>query len=150
MTVPAKLLYESIAARIASDPAVLGLTTFLQVAPILANYTPDVTLEKSSLTLGTGTLAPLDATAITESGLDAVTGQFKILVPPPSGGWTWNYDGVSPAPPQSIFGFALLDASTGDDLFAVTDRLPTPILLTVASLVVFDEMSMLLLRPPLQ
>lgn len=150
MPTPASVLYTSIAARIASDPAKLGLATFLSVAPILADYTPGLGLLIGGVTLGAGTLNHIDATVVPVSGLDPVTGQYKILVPPPAGGWKWAYDAVTPAPPQSIYGYALIDATTHAILFAVTDKLQPPILLNVASLVILDEFSFLMLAPPMQ
>jgi len=150
MPVPCADLYPSIAARIASDPAKLGLTTFLQITPILAPYTPLVTTAIGDLTLGSGTLDSIPATVVPTTGLDPATGQYKILVRPPAGGWTWNYDGVSPAPTVNIYGYALTDVATGLLLFGVTDRLANPIILPGAALVVLDEFSFLLVLPPLQ
>lgn len=149
MPAPAAPLYTHIAARIASDPVYLGLATFLRVLPILAPYVPAVTLVKTDLTLGTGTLGSVDATVVPTSGFDPVTGQYKILVPPPAGGWTWNYDGASPAPPVTVYGYALVDKATGNVLMGVTDRLNPGILLTGPGLVILDEFSFLLLLPPL-
>lgn len=149
MSTPAKPLYDSIAARIAGDPAFLGLATFLQVVPIIANYDPSTTLVAGSLTLGSGTLAPIAATVVPVTGIDPASGLPKILVEPPAGGWTWAYDGVTPAPPVSIFGYACLDAATGLVLMGVTAKLSTPLILGGAALVVLPEFSFLLVNPPL-
>jgi hypothetical protein len=150
MLMPGAGLYPSLAARIVSDPAHLGIATFLQAVPILAAYTPSLTLTPSGLTLGTGTLAALASTVVPISGLDPVTGQYKLLMLPPAGGWKWLYDAVTPAPPATIYGYAVTDVATGALLMGVTPPVANPPTLTVPSLVVLDELSFLLIAPPLQ
>lgn len=147
---PAALLYQSIAARLASDPAHLGLTTFLKLVPIVGTYVPGVGLVFSALTLGTGTLAGIASTAVAVSGLDPLSGQYKILCPPPAGGWTWNYDGATPAPPVTVYGFAVVDAATGLLLQGVTAPIVPPLVLNGPAIVICDEASFLLVLPPLQ
>lgn len=149
MSVPAKILYESIAALIAADPAVLGLATFLKVFPILSPYDPSVTSEAAGLTLGSGTLNGIASTVVPVSGLDPLSGQYKILAVPPAGGWTWSYDGVTPAPSVSIFGYGLFDATDPTALFALTDKINPPLVLAGPALVVLDEFYFLLPIPPL-
>lgn len=150
MTTPAAGLYPSLAQRIASDPAKLGIATFLQVTPIIAAYTPAVDLAIGALTLGTGTLAPIASTLVPSVGIDPLTQQYKILINPPAGGWKWNYDGVTPPPSVNIFGYAITDAATGLVLMGVTDRLNTPLTLNSAVLLIEDEVSFLMIVPPLQ
>lgn len=147
---PGAALYNSIAARLATDPAQLGLTTFLQAIPIIASYVPNVTLTPAMLSLGTGSLAPLAATIAPIVGIDPATGQQKILIPPPAGGWKWAYDGTTPTPPVTVFGFAVSDVATGLKLIGVTTPLNPPVTLNVASLLIEDEISFLVLNPPLQ
>lgn len=112
------------------------------VVPILSTYTPSSLLNWSSLTLGTGSLAAIAAEASNmKVGTDPVSGQGKLYVNPPTGGWKWTYDAVTPAQPVTVYGFALTDDPANQILYAVTPRLDTPILMTVPSLLVFDEMS---------
>lgn len=147
---PCAGLYPSIAARIVSDTAHLGLTTFLQAVPILAPYVPAVTLAVGGLTLGTGTLAPLASTVVPIAGLDPLTGQYKLLCLPPAGGWKWAYDGTTPAPTVTVYGFAVTDVATGALLMGVTYPLAAPLILAGPALVIADELSFLLTLPPLQ
>lgn len=147
---PGASLYNSLAARIASDPAELGLTTFLQAVPILAPYTPSLSLVPGGLTLGTGTLAALASTVVPVVGIDPLTGQWKILIAPPAGGWKWAYDGASPAPPVTVYGYAVTDVATGAKLMGVTTPLNPPLVLSAAALLIEDELSFLMLAPPLQ
>jgi hypothetical protein len=149
MPSPSSVLYQSLAQRIATDPTKLGLSTFLKIFPIVGPYVPSLTIVLSDLTLGSGSLDGIAATAVTTTGLDPVSGQYKILVPPPSGGWTWSYDAVSPAPPTTVYGYALVDAATGLVLLGVSDLLNPELVLTVPSLVVLDEFSFIMLAPPL-
>lgn len=146
---PAKALYDSLAARIVSDPTKLGLATFLSGVPILAPYTPGIGLVFADLTIGTADFGPLDSTVVPISGIDPLTSQYKLLALPPAGGWKWVYGGVTPPPTVTIYGFALIDAATHLVLFAVTEPLATPEVLPGPGLVVLDELSFLMLAPPL-
>lgn len=149
MTTPAKALYDSLAARVASDPAKLGLATFLSVVPIIAPYVPGLGLVFGDLALGADDLAPVDADALPVSGVDPLTSQYRILIPPPSGGFTWVYGGVTPPPPVIVYGYALIDANTHGILFGVTMPLAVPETLAGPALLTVDEISFTMLAPPL-
>jgi hypothetical protein len=62
-------------------------------------------------------------------GIDPVTGDQRVTLIEPVGGWRWETSGVTNLP-QTIYGFALRDAA-GTTLLAV-ETLATPITLTEA------------------
>lgn len=119
------------------------------VVPILNPYIPGNNLQFADLVIGTGTLAPITRAAGIDSGVDPTTGLWKIEFNPPAGGWKWAYDGVTPAPPIQITGFALIDDVVAAVLYAVTPPLAQPILLNGPGLVILGEMSGLVIDPVL-
>lgn len=115
----------------------------ISVWPIVAAYTPRNTLQLSDLVLGTGTLGELVGPATPEAGdvyQDPSTGNSIWLFPSPAGGWVWQYNGSSPAPPVTIFGFACADdsGSGGTNLYGVTLPLAAPITLSRAGLIIAE------------
>lgn len=142
--IPAKELYDAIAALVAAD-ADIGVDA--KVVPIIAPFVPGVGLVHADLTYGTGDLAPLTSADAPSEGFDPLTGQWKILLDAPVGGWTWIPAGVTPVLPVTIYGFALVN--NANTLLLATTALDAPIIITVpATILEFKDANLLMLIPP--
>lgn len=97
-----------------------------KIALVTSPFTPEETLTVADLTLASFTGSTPIAGAAGDQGvaLDPVTGQQLITILAPAGGWRWVCT-AAPATPQTIYGFALLDAAL-DTLLGV-ELLTTPV-----------------------
>lgn len=140
--IPAKAWADDMATELAA-----GLTTLIggafRVYPILANYAPSADLVLADLVLGSGTLGQKFRNVPAAAAIDAESGLPKIYIPTRNGGWTWQYDGITPAPPKTVFGYAFVNAANSL-LLATSPRLTVPIVLAGPALFLLGEVSGLL------
>jgi len=107
----------------AADNNVVAL--MMETVAVNENLTPD-DLDLATFTGATPKLAGLGTQ---QAGIDPATGQQRVTILEPAGGWRWETtDAVNL--PQTIYGFALLNEAL-DELYGV-QLLDTPVVLTAA------------------
>lgn len=96
---------------------------------IIAPFTPSEDLVVGDLTFADfdGSTALEQALGDAQVGIDPLTGQQRITITEPAGGWRWITTGVTNLP-QTVYGAALLTAASAA-LIGV-EELPEPIGLT--------------------
>lgn len=117
MGVPTNLIYDSMAAALATDTTTLNATPRPKVALIAAPFTPLPTFVPADLTFATFTgSAPKSASTIAlNSFIDPATGDRLVQLGEPAGGWHFECT-VTPASPEVIHGAAILNDAL-DELY---------------------------------
>lgn len=102
-----------------------------KIALIAGPVTPDENLVVGDIDLASfdGSTPIAGATGTQQAGIDPVTGDQIVTIKEPAGGWRWESTGVTNLP-QTIYGFALLDATLAE-LLAI-GMLPVPVTITAA------------------
>jgi len=98
---------------------------------IMEDFTPVETMVVGDLTFAdfTGSTALAAGLGTQLVGIDPTTGEQKITLKEPAGGWRWECT-ADPAEPQNIYGYALTNLAA-DELLAIT-KFPLPITITEA------------------
>lgn len=111
---------------LAADVSTLAPVAANKIALIAAPVTPGENLVFGDLTLATFTgSAPKAGAAGAQSvGIDPVTGQQVINIKPPVGGYIFACT-AAPTPPETIYGFALVDDAVA--VLLGVELLPVPI-----------------------
>lgn len=132
----------------------IGIQTFygtnFVVVPIVGPYAVSPGLSIGDLSLAqSGSFSTLLETDGGDVGIDPVTGLQKLVYAQlADGGWTWDYDGISPPSPLKVYGFALCDTSVSI-LLCVTEPIIDPPAMMGPSLILLGEMSGLFSPAPL-
>lgn len=141
---------EQLGNLLAADATTLApATNANKIALIIAPFALSENLVASSLTLGSANgLGPLSGvTGAQTVGLDPVTGQQKIVIKSPAGGYSWVTSG-SFSGAITIYGFALLDTTLATLLAAAL--LPTPITVNAAGFLIdVDPVELTLVLSPI-
>ena len=98
---------------LATDTTTLAeATPFLFVKLVINPFTPGPTLTIGALTFATftGSAGKHANSATNVVGIDPATGNYIITIPDPVGGWNWVCT-VAPAAPETVYGWAVLDAA---------------------------------------
>lgn len=128
---PTTALFRKFADLVAAEVATLAPATGNKVALIKAEFTPAKTLVMADLTLADfdGSTPIVCGTGTQPTGDDPGSGDRKIDILPPAGGWRWETTGTTNLP-QTIHGFCLMD-NAGTTLLG-TELLDEPIVLSAA------------------
>lgn len=126
---PMKALRIALGDLLAADVGTLAPVAANKIALIIANFALDEDLVVGDLTLATftGSTPKAGAAGAQQVGIDPLTGDQVITNLTPAGGWRWECT-AAPGAPQTVFGFALLDATLADLLGAAL--LATPVVIT--------------------
>lgn len=109
---PVKVVRQELAVLLASDPTYIGPVAANKMALVMAPFVPSENLVVENLTLAdfTGS-TPLAGVAGTQpTGTDPTTQEDVVTIKAPAGGWYWHTTALTNLP-QTIYGFALLDAT---------------------------------------
>jgi len=114
---------------LAADTTTLAPAAANKIALISAPFSPNEDLEFADLTLATftGSTPKAGAAGTQQVGIDPATGEQVITNLAPAGGWRWECT-AAPTPPQSIYGFALVDNAVA--VLLATEALATPVTIT--------------------
>jgi len=129
---PVKALRLSLGETLAADPATLAPVALGNKIALVANaFTEDENLDIPDFTLATftGSAPKVLGTGTQPVGLDPATGEQIITMLEPAGGLRWECT-ATPATPENIFGFILMD-NAGAVLLAM-HAFPTPITISEA------------------
>jgi len=123
---PVKALRIALGELLAADPDTLGAATANKIALVIAPFTPSENLTLLDLTLATftGSTPKAGVADEQEAGIDPVTGEQKVTILAPLGGWRWECTGA-PAEAETVYGFALVDNAAAALLG--TDTLVDPV-----------------------
>ena len=97
---------------LAADTTTLAPATANKIALIAAPFTPEENMVVGDITLATftGSTAKAGASGAQGVGTNPLTGEQVITNLAPAGGWRWVCTGA-PTPPETIYGYALLDTT---------------------------------------
>ena len=128
---PMILLRDQLGALLAADTTTLATVAANKIALVAAPFALDENLVPADLTLATFTgSTPIAGAAGAQGvGTDPATGEQIITILAPVGGWRFVCS-APPGAPETIYGFALLNAA-GTKLFGA-ELLPLPITITLA------------------
>jgi hypothetical protein len=128
---PMKFLRLTLGERLASDTAWLANAAAGSAALIAApfGYNENVAFADLTLATFTGSTPLAMTTGDQQAGVDPLSGQQKVTVLAPAGGWRWECT-AAPTPAQVIYGIALID-HTGAVLMAL---LQFPSAITIAAI----------------
>lgn len=126
---PMKALRLALGELLAADVGTLAPVAANKVALVIANFALTENLVVGDLTLATftGSTPKAGAAGAQQAGVDPITGDQVITNLAPAGGWRWECT-AAPGAPQTVYGFALLDATLADLLGAAL--LITPVVIT--------------------
>jgi len=126
---PTKALANTISTLLAADTTILANASAMKLALITQPFTESLDRLAGDLTMASASpLAPVAATAgAQENGVDPVTGELKVEVKPPAGGFRWE-TGTGFSGPVTIYGYALTN-NAGSSLIGM-QALADPITLT--------------------
>lgn len=126
---PMQALRIALGDLLAADVGTLAPVAANKIALIAANFALNENLVVGDLTLATftGSTPKAGAAGAQQVGIDPLTGDQVITNLTPAGGWRWECT-VAPGAPETIYGFALLDATLADLLGAAL--LDNPITIT--------------------
>lgn len=125
---PSRALANTLSTLLAADTALLANATAMKVGLITAPFTPSIDRVMGDLTICALTgLVPLAGVAGAQlEDVDALTGELKVEIKAPAGGFRWETGGGTTYP-VTVYGFAL-----GNNAMAVlhgTHTLDQPITL---------------------
>jgi hypothetical protein len=147
---PMQPLRLALGTTLAADPTTLAPAgAGNKIALIKAPFTPAETLQAADLTLADFvTSTPLlAAIGPQQVGIDPATGQQRITIIEPLGGWRWQTTALTNLP-QTIYGFALFD-NTLATLLAVA-LLPAPTLLNIiGDEINLDKLTLVFVQRPI-
>lgn len=125
---PMKALRLQLGELLAADTTTLAPVTANKIALVAGAFALSENLVVGSLTLATftGSTPKAGASGAQQAGTDPVTGEQKITILAPAGGWRWECT-VAPGSPETIYGFALLDTTLATLLGAAVLDTPVPI-----------------------
>jgi hypothetical protein len=129
---PVKSLRLDLGSTLAADPATLAPVALGNMIRLVASpFTPNEDLTLAGLTLATftGSAAKTAGIGAQDVGVDPATGLQSITILEPAGGWRWQCT-VTPAVPETIFGYILTD-NAGAVLLAA-QLLPSPVAISAS------------------
>lgn len=114
---PAKAIRLSIGDLIAADTTLLAPATANKIALVTQPVTQDEDLTMAALTLATftGSTPKAGASGTQGSGINPATGQQRITILTPVGGWRWVCT-ADPVTPETIYAIVLTDTTLADFL----------------------------------
>lgn len=107
---PVKDLRLALGELLAADVATLAPAAANKIALVINPFVPDETLTFGDFTLATftGSTPKAGAAGAQQAGIDPNTGEQKITILAPAGGWRWECT-AAPAAPEIVYGFILMD-----------------------------------------
>jgi hypothetical protein len=108
---PVKALRLELGTALAADAATLApVANGNKIALVVNPFTPNENLVIGDFTLAsfTGSTPLVAGTGTQEVGIDPTTGQQSITMKEPAGGWRFACT-VTPASPQNVYGYILMD-----------------------------------------
>lgn len=129
---PVKSLRTALGDLLAAQVASLAPVAANKIALISEAFVPGENLVYGDLVFATftGSAPKGGAAGAQQVGIDPTTGDQKITILAPIGGWRWECT-ADPTPAQTIWGFALVN--DGEDALLGTELLPTPVVIQAAT-----------------
>jgi len=114
---PMKALRIALGDLLAANVATLAAATANKIALIIAPFglNENYTLADLTLATFTGSTPKSGASGAQQVGIDPVTGEQKITILAPVGGWRWECS-VTPGAAETVYGYCLLDDTLSDVL----------------------------------
>jgi len=133
MGTPTNTLLDRVPTLLVADTVTLGIGADLQLLLAKNAFTPSPALVMGDIVEADFTGYAAKGVSTPTWGSDPATGNRVIALPGPVGGFHWETNDAVNLP-QSIFGWALFNADTGD--IYDSDLLDTPVVLTAANQIV--------------
>lgn len=107
---PVKDLRLALGELLAADVATLAPVAANKIALVTNAFVPDEALTFGDFTLATftGSTPKAGAAGAQQAGIDPNTGEQKITILAPAGGWRWECT-ADPVAPETVYGFILVD-----------------------------------------
>jgi len=114
---PSKDIRLSIGELLAADTTLLAPVAANKIALVIQPFVLDEDTVMGSLTLATftGSTPKAGAAGAQGAGIDPATGQQRITILAPVGGWRWECT-ADPATAETIYGYVLTDTTLADYL----------------------------------